>query len=234
MPTSTTSRAEARARTQERILELGRDHLARYGAAALSLRAIARDLDMVSSAVYRYVANRDELLTLLVVDAYTEQADRVTEAHTSVPDNNFRGQLLAMCQAFREWGVAEPSRYALIFGSPVPGYQAPGEQTTEPGTRVIGLLLRTFSAAAAAGHLPQQEPSDVDATLIDFDTIQDAFDVTLDEPQIHSALSLWALLVGLTSLEVFGQFGAEPPFDLQVLFTQQIEGQLDRIGLNRT
>jgi hypothetical protein len=94
--------------------------------------------------------------------------------------------------------------------------------------------LRTFSAAAAAGHLPQQEPSDVDATLIDFDTIQDAFDVTLDERQVHSALSLWALLVGLTSLEVFGQFGSEPPFDLQVLFTQQVEGQLDRIGLTRT
>lgn len=107
------------------MLELGRDHLTRYGAAALSLRAIARDLDLVSSAVYRYVANRDQLLTLLVVDAYAELAGHVVEAHESAAPDAFRERLMVSCQAFRRWAVDEPARYALLYGSPVPDYQHP-------------------------------------------------------------------------------------------------------------
>ena len=62
-------------RSRRSIVELGRRQLVDHGAAGLSLRAIARDLGMVSSAVYRYVSSRDELLTLLLVDAYSDLAD---------------------------------------------------------------------------------------------------------------------------------------------------------------
>ena len=65
-----TARERARAEIMSEILRVGREHLARDGAAALSLRAIARDLGMVSSAVYRYVPNRDALLTMLIIHAY--------------------------------------------------------------------------------------------------------------------------------------------------------------------
>ncbi|WP_307715265.1 TetR/AcrR family transcriptional regulator [Williamsia muralis] len=230
--TESTPRAMARARTQERILELGRDHLARYGAAALSLRAIARDLDLVSSAVYRYVANRDQLLTLLVVDAYTELADHVAEAHESAAPDAFRERLMVSCQAFRRWAVAEPARYALLYGSPVPGYQAPAELTTEPGTRVVGLLLKTLHQAASAGRIEDQ-PSYGDLPGAGFAPIRDEFALDIDDQHVHTAILLWATTVGLTSLEVFGQFGSEPPTDLEVLFDLQIGGVLDRIGLGR-
>ena len=76
MPT----RAERREDVTARILKIGLRHLAEHGAAALSLRAVTRELGMVSSAVYRYVANRDELLTLLLVEAYTDLADAVDAA----------------------------------------------------------------------------------------------------------------------------------------------------------
>lgn len=233
MAPESTTRAQARLRTEQRILELGRQHLAQYGAAALSLRAIARDLDMVSSAVYRYVASRDDLLTLLVVDAYTELSDQVVAAHSAVPDDHHREQLRVSCQSFRDWAVSEPARYALLYGSPVPGYQAPAEQTTEPGIRVIGLLLRTFAGAEAAGQInpgPQLPPAESTAT-VDFDSVRTEFDLALDDENMQSALALWAITIGLTSLEVFGQFGSEPPMDLHALFTAQIDGLLDRIGL---
>ncbi|WP_207841360.1 TetR/AcrR family transcriptional regulator [Williamsia soli] len=228
IPDQLTPRAQARARTQQRILELGREHLATYGAAALSLRAIARDLDLVSSAVYRYVASRDDLLTLLVVDAYTELADRVLAAHATAPADDSREQLRLSCHAFRDWAVAEPARYALLYGSPVPGYQAPAEQTTEPGTRVVGLLVRTF--AAADEHIVFAPPEDA-TPVLDFDSVTSEFDVQMSDDAMHAALALWAITVGLTSLEVFGQFGAEPPVDLSVLFTVQIDGLLGRLGL---
>jgi AcrR family transcriptional regulator len=226
----TTPRAQARARTQERILELGREHLARYGASALSLRAIARDLDLVSSAVYRYVASRDELLTLLVVDAYSDLADCVTEAHEAVATEGFREQLMVSCQAFRRWAVTEPARYTLLYGSPVPGYQAPADQTTEPGTRVVALLLKTLQQAVSAGRIGDQ-PSYGDLPGAGFAPIKDEFALDIDDQYVHTAILLWATTVGLTSLEVFGQFGSEPPTDGAVLFDLQIGGVLDRIGL---
>ncbi|PRC48129.1 TetR family transcriptional regulator, partial [Mycobacterium sp. ITM-2017-0098] len=73
-------RQETRDRIERQIIDLGRTHLVTHGAAGLSLRAIARELGMVSSAVYRYVGSRDELLTLLLVDAYTELAEAVERA----------------------------------------------------------------------------------------------------------------------------------------------------------
>lgn len=223
-----TARAQARVRTQRRILELGRDHLATYGAAALSLRAIARDLDLVSSAVYRYVASRDDLLTLLVVDAYTELADQVFAAHAAAPAGDSREQLRLSCRAFRDWAVSEPARYALLYGSPVPGYQAPAEQTTEPGIRVVGLLVRSIESA---GEQIVFAPREHTAPVIDFGSITDELGVRMSDDAMHAAMALWATTVGLTSLEVFGQFGAEPPIDLTALFTVQIDGLLDRIGL---
>ena len=231
MPDKPTARAQARIQTNQRILEVGREHLAKYGAAALSLRAIARELDLVSSAVYRYVASRDDLLTMLVVDAYTELAERVSAAHNSAPHDHPREQIRRSCLAFHDWAVAEPARYALLYGSPVPGYQAPAERTTEPGTRVVALLMRTIADAAGSGRLTAPASpidSGVDAV---FDGIRKEFGLDLDDRHLHSAIALWAGIVGLTSLEVFGQFGVESPTDMQRLFALQVDGLLDRIGL---
>ena len=115
------------------IVRIGRAHLATDGAAALSLRAVARDLGVVSSAVYRYVASRDELLTLLVVDGYDELGDAVDAALAQVDRADHAGRMVAIGRAVRAWALAEPATYALLFGSPVPGYEAPAERTTGPG-----------------------------------------------------------------------------------------------------
>ena len=128
------TRAERREDVTARILEIGRRHLAEHGAAGLSLRAVTRDLGMVSSAVYRYVANRDELLTLLLVDAYSDQADAVAHAVATESGKGWDERLLVAARAFRSWALAEPSRYALLYGSPVPGYAAT-QMSRRPGMR---------------------------------------------------------------------------------------------------
>ena len=142
-----TPRERARAQTVADIVELGRKHLAEHGAAALSLRAVARDLGVVSSAVYRYVGSRDELLTLLLVDAYNELGDVVDAAVGSLPAEDFKGRFAALARAVRSWALREPARYGLLFGSPVPGYQAPAERTTAPGTRVVSSLVQILDGA---------------------------------------------------------------------------------------
>src|SRR5690349_22435274 len=106
-----TPRDRARARTMAEIVRIGREHLASEGAAALSLRAVARELGLVSSAVYRYVASRDELLTLLVVDGYDELGDAVDAALVEVDRSDHVGRMVAIGRAVRAWGLAEPATY---------------------------------------------------------------------------------------------------------------------------
>src|SRR5690348_10582549 len=139
-------RQESREKIEAQIIELGRRHLVTEGAAGLSLRAVARDLGMVSSAVYRYVASRDDLLTLLLVDAYGELADAVDAAAGGgnpavAAGGGWADRVVAMAHAARAWAVDQPARWALLYGSPVPGYRAPADITVGPGTRVITALL---------------------------------------------------------------------------------------------
>lgn len=224
-----TTRARRREDVTARVLEIGRAHLAEHGAAGLSLRAVTRDLGMVSSAVYRYVANRDELLTLLLVDAYTAQADAVQAAVESAGGERWHERVLRGAHAFRAWAVAEPSRYALLYGSPVPGYSAPPEVTIEPGTRVIGILLGLVAEGVARGDVPDRPaPHDPPQPLAD-DLRRVGEEVGLGgHPAVLSrSLLLWSAVVGGTSLEVFGQYGADTFREPAQAFDQQLRMVLD-------
>lgn len=206
-----TPRERARAQTIADIVRLGREHLATQGAAALSLRAVARDLGVVSSAVYRYVANRDELLTLLLVDAYSELGDAVDTAVNALPERDFDGRFKALGRAVRTWALREPARYGLLFGSPVPGYQAPAGQTTPPGTRVIYRLIGILDGAYRAGALATSARTAVvpSALSADLEAIRSELGLAMPvELQANGAL-VWTSLFGAVSFEVFGQYGAD-------------------------
>ncbi|WP_258228995.1 TetR/AcrR family transcriptional regulator [Arthrobacter sp. HMWF013] len=211
IPSQRTPRERARARTIADIVRLGRTHLATDGAAALSLRAVARDLGVVSSAVYRYVANRDELLTLLLVDAYDELGDAVDAAVDAVPEDDFAGRFLELGRAVRKWALKEPARYGLLFGSPVPGYQAPAGQTTMPGTRVIFRLVGIINSAWRAGALAQEPGPAVVPSALSADLAAIRTELGLDVPDevLANGALVWTSLFGAVSFEVFGQYGAD-------------------------
>ncbi|RZS90214.1 TetR family transcriptional regulator [Motilibacter rhizosphaerae] len=156
MSAPVTARARVRAELTAAILDAARAQLASSGAAALSLRAVARDVGMVSSAVYRYFASRDELLTALIVETYdalgeaVEQADAAARERGSSPGERW----LAAARAFRAWAGAHPHEFALVYGSPVPGYAAPRE-TVAPAVRSTLVLVRILGDAAASGALAE-------------------------------------------------------------------------------
>jgi AcrR family transcriptional regulator len=207
-------RARNRAAIEQEILEVGRRHLARHGAAALSLRAISRDMGMVSSALYRYVRNRDDLLTLLIVSAYTSLADAVEAAHAAADQRDLEGRWSAIGTALRQWALAHPHEYALIYGSPVPDYQAPAEMTNEPGTRVQALLValladatrmnRTSGAASSFAPRSTQLAADAAHTLLADPFFEGA---GLSPATLMAGLTAWTLLLGTVSTEVFHQLG---------------------------
>ena len=244
-----TPRERARAQTMAEILSIGRAQLAEHGAAGLSMRAVARELGVVSSAVYRYVASRDELLTLLLVDGYNALGDTVERAVDSVPSDDFSAQWRALGRAVREWALAEPARYGLLFGAPVPGYEAPAAQTTEPGTRVVLRLVRLIEDAYKAGvldgqtpgqtpgqmpgqppgRLPGQTPEQVPAA--NFAAVREELELEVPDAVLARGILVWTALFGAVNFEVFGQYGAATFADPSALFELHLDSLAHILGL---
>ena len=214
-------RRDSREQIEARIIELGRRHLVDHGAAGLSLRAIARDLGMVSSAVYRYVSSRDELLTLLLVDAYSDLADTVDRARDAVADV-WSDDVIAIARAARRWAVAHPARWALLYGSPVPGYHAPPERTVGVGTRVVGAFFDAIAAGIATGDIRLTNDPAPQPMSSDFERIRQEFGFPGDDHVIAKCFLLWAAVVGAISLEVFGQYGTDTLTDPEAVFDTQV------------
>jgi AcrR family transcriptional regulator len=184
------------------IKEVARRHLATDGA-NLSLRAVARDLDIVASALYRYFPSRDALLTALIVDAYNALAAAATEADAAVPRDDLRGRWLAVGRAVRAWALAHPAEYGLIYGAPVPDYAAP-QDTVEPAAKVILLLVDIVTDGL--GRLKPIKASPLTMPLrADLRRLIDERQGELLEERLDRVLVAWTHLFGVLNFEVFGR-----------------------------
>jgi len=200
---ATTARERARAELTTEITALARAQLATVGAAGLSLRAVARELGMASSAMYRYFPSRDDLLTRLIIDGY-DALGAVAEAADD-PAAAPLHRWVAVCRAVRAWALAHPHEYALLYGSPVPGYAAPPD--TVPAAVRVGVVLgRVLGDAARAGTLPDAAGAPtgtVDPAVVD---VLGGEHPALDDRVRARALLAWSGLYGTVSFEVFGHF----------------------------
>lgn len=203
--TGTTKGVRARAREEitAAIKDEARRQLAAEGAAKLSLRAVARELGMVSSALYRYFPSRDDLLTALIIDAYDSLGAAAEGAHAAVAGEQPVRRWTVVCEAVRDWALTHPHEYALIYGSPVPGYSAP-DSTVRAAARV-GLLLITVVRDAHQGRGVAVRPVLAELRA---EGERLAADLAPDlPPAVMTALvAAWAQLFGLVSFEVFGQY----------------------------
>nr|WP_246214556.1 TetR/AcrR family transcriptional regulator [Modestobacter muralis] len=185
------------------IADLARAQLATVGAPGLSLRAVARELGMASSAVYRYFSSRDELLTRLIIDAYDALGAAAESADdpTAPPVERW----VAVCRAVRRWALAHPHEYALLYGSPVPGYSAPRD-TVPSAVRVGAVLGRVLGDAARAGLLPDAGHRTTGVVGPEAAGLLGGDHPALDDAVRARALLAWSSLFGAVSFEVFGQF----------------------------
>ena len=211
-------RARNRAAIEAEILRVGGEHLARSGAAALSLRAIARDLGMAPSALYRYVADRDDLLTLLIVAAYDSLADAVEAAIAAEEPPDGPARFRTIARSTRPWALANPHHYALIYGSPVPDYDAPAERTNTAGTRVPGLLLGVLAELPPAARDPRAERAM--AGMLAEPAVSGA---GIDAGTLQRGLTAWMLVLGAISTELFEGFGREAFGDADLFFESVLD-----------
>lgn len=200
--TATGARARVRAELTREIAEAARRHLASAGAAGLSLRAVARELGMASSAVYRYFPSRDDLLTALIMEAYDALGAAVEQAESTVARDDLRGRLRAACRAARGWALAHPHEYALVYGSPVPGYAAP-QATIGPASRVGEVLCRIV-ADRVGPRGSGDRGSAVDQAAPLAPGIAGRMGLPDGSDLAARAILVWTSLFGLISFELFG------------------------------
>jgi AcrR family transcriptional regulator len=226
-------RERARGEITTAIKDEARRRLAAEGAAKLSLRAVARELGMVSSALYRYFPTRDDLLTALITDSYDAlgaAAEAALEASAAQGDSHL-ARWQAVCRAVRTWALAHPHEYALIYGSPVPGYAAP-DSTTGPAARTALALTTVVADAHASGAL--RVPGTAEAAparvLDDARELTKRLGVELPAPVMAEMAAFWAQLCGLLSFELFGQF--ERVIDARdAFFDHAVVGLAKGVGL---
>jgi AcrR family transcriptional regulator len=197
------ARARARQATAAELLAIARRHLAEGGAPALSLRAVARDAAMVSSAIYRYFPSRDDLLTRLIVEAFDGLGAAVEAADAAAPRQDLLGRWRGAASAIRRWALDHPHEYALIYGSPVPGYAAP-QDTIGPATRVPLVLVGILRDAGDGDDRDEVPISD--AMRAELDELASSLGLGASFPaeRMVDGLMAWTHLFGAVSFELFG------------------------------
>lgn len=200
-----------------RILAAARDEVATKGGGGLSVRAVAREVDLVSSALYRYFPTREALLTAMIVESYEHLATAVSAADGDGPAAAWR----ARASALRAWARAHPHEFQLVYGTPIPGYVAPPE-TIPAAAAVVGPFLVVGAARAV-------QPFDTAALVEQMAAVRElAPDADLSGAA--AVLAELAALIGLVSLELAGHFvGSADPTDH--LFTALVERQVATLGL---
>ncbi|GAA2361779.1 TetR family transcriptional regulator [Catellatospora methionotrophica] len=235
--TAKSIRARVRDELTSEIKAIARQQLATDGA-NLSLRAVARELGMVSSAVYRYFPSRDDLLTALIIDCYDELGEAAETAEAAVDRSDLLGRWLATGHGIRDWALANPAEYALIYGSPVPGYRAP-ETTVGPAARTTNVILALLADGVAAGTLTVADPVPGGGIVLplppelgaELDRI--AATVCPDVPRevLSRGITAWIQLFGTVTFELFGRLQNMIESSRRNFFDRQLRVMAVYVGL---
>lgn len=202
-------RARVREQLRNEILAAARTHLSTDGPAGLSLRAVARDLGLVPSALYRYFASRDALLTALIVEAYRGLGAAATAADRAQPAADFAARWTATTGAFRTWALARPQEWALIYGSPVPGYRAPADTVaaalvvTNSVGQILGDAWRARVLHPPGVAIPEALRGDLERVRV---LVGRAPDEVVPDEVVAAAVFVLGHLIGAVSIELFGQY----------------------------
>ena len=219
-PKAPTARDRARVEITNEILTVARRHLAEGGSSSLSLRAVAREVGMVSSAVYRYFPSRDELLTRLIIDAYDAVGDAAERADAATRADDIAGRFVAVASAIRSWALANPHEYALVYGTPVPGYAAPTD-TIDPAARVSIVMLRLLTDGVAAATIDTSDRIETTRAVRSNLAAMRAVAPGVPDGVLSRGLIAWTQLFGHISYELFGHLhnvivDYDGFFDLQI------------------
>jgi AcrR family transcriptional regulator len=229
-PDPPSRRDRVRGATVAEIKSLAWAQIAENGAAALSLRAIAREMGMTSSALYRYFAGKEQLLTALARDGFSSLADHLEAAEAEAAEAGV-ARFFHLVRAYRRWALDHPTEYALTFGTPVPGLEEDAPEVKDEMLRGVAVLLRVMIEGLQSGLIspPCLTGPDVPALRAKLNEWGCGVDESLSPEAAGACMFAWTQLHGAISLEVFGHM---PPELLPAdeLFEYQMHEVLRTIG----
>ena len=224
-------REELREATIADIKAAARKLMGEHGTAGLSIRAIAREIDMTAPALYYYYDNLDDLVTALIFDDYHALAEAMETARDAAAGQPYRDQLLAVMLQFRQWALEHPVDYMLISGNPIPGYEAPSDLTTPAAARVMAVSVGILADGIAAGEFNvPPEAADLPDTVANA-LRQIAQERGYDTPvsAVYLAVSGWAQVHGLVSLELY--HATQPVIgDTEAFYHRRLQAIVDELA----
>jgi len=208
LSTGTTRRDRQRAATVAEIKAAARKLLLEGGASAVGLRAVARELGLSAPALYRYFGSHEDLISALIADLYDELTDRLITLRDSDPEADLGGQLFLVAGGLRDWALAHPAEFGLLFGAPVPSPLADHHELT-PGHQAAMRFGAVFKDLVAQVYRQQPFPHPPDEALgaelvAQLGQKSEVFD-GMPAGAVYLALNFWTRLYGLICMEVFGQ-----------------------------
>jgi AcrR family transcriptional regulator len=216
-----------------RVLDVARQQMVQHGTAGLSLRSIARELDVTAPALYRYFPKHDDLITALVVEGFTALAEALEAAQIAHAQAPLRRQLTEVLLAYRRWAVSHPADFNLIYGSPIPGYHAPREVTVPAVVRGFRVIVGLIEAMVQSGEINQPSPyhhipADIEAYFADM-IARDNYPISTRA--FYMGVVGWGQLHGMIMLELFGHLGPVVG-DVDTYYQAQVENLLVAMGLD--
>ncbi|MCJ0873074.1 TetR/AcrR family transcriptional regulator [Streptomyces sp. AP-93] len=225
-------RARLRAEATSEIKTIALKHMAAGGPASISLRAIAREMGMTAGAIYSYFGSRDDLITALTADVYDSLANVLEASHRTAPEGGAREKVLAHAHAYRKWAIAHPDEFRLIYGDPVPGYEAPEEGAAQEAEHrlcaaLLGLVAAAWPQAAASRKGCDYAWSDFQPGLVAM--ARESFP-ELPPAAVALCLRVWSRMHGLLALEVYGHLRHQV-LDPEKLYEADMLDLIQSLGL---
>ena len=177
--------------------------IAEMGLPALSLRGIAREMGMTAPALYRYYEHRDALVVALLVDAFTSFTSALESGRDVYSTEDHAGRFRSMCKSYFQWAVENPQKYALMFGTPIPGHLF-AQELGPVAQRSFLVLLSVMGEAHKAGKISGELaalrlPANLKAQ---YDALR-KMGMPYGPQVIHLALAVWSMMHGMASLYLY-------------------------------
>ena len=219
--------------TRNEIKETARGLMADKGTAGLSIRAIARKMDMSAPALYHYYASLNDLITALIQDAFIQLAEALETTIENPELTTADKRVSAVAEAYRHWALAHPIDFQLIYGNPIPNYTQPTEVTYPPARRSFRIVAGIFSQAIDSGEIDlparyKDLPPAIEKSLIELSQVE-GHDLPL--PGLYLAATFWAKIHGHVMLELFNLIQPVIP-KVDEFFQYEIRNYLQQVGFN--
>jgi AcrR family transcriptional regulator len=136
------------------ILDAATRLLVAEGVGALTVRRIATEVGCSTKVIYTMFGGKDGLIEALWLEGFARFGRRLGRVPAG---DDPVAYLLDLGWAYRDYALAEPDYYRVMFQKVVTGF-TPKPEAVAAAKATLGFAVRAVEACMAAGRVPQGDP----------------------------------------------------------------------------